>query len=503
MQQTENGALSNSTTGDARLDLFSKVTRNTPENLLDMLLEKSWEQNKLDTLKIVFNLRDCREGKGEREQFRRAIMWLIKNHQLDLEANIINIPFYGRFKDLLFLLGTPLEEKMLRFYVRQLEDDKALVGTEKSKEISLAAKYAPNEGGEHDKKYGAASKFARALGGNKKTYRKEWLGVLRREIDKNSILVEMRMTNTAEDWDKINFSKIPSLALKKYKKAWNRHQKERYEGWLESVKKGESKINVMRLMPHEIAEPYICINLCRLNLLPTPDETVEVQWKAFVDQTRKTSKFKNALSVVDVSGSMLSGGNPAPLLVAISLGLLTAELTEGPFHNKFFTFSSTPKLEEVKGDSLLERVKNISNAHWEMSTNIQAVFEVLLSSAKMFECPEEKMPKTIFVFSDMQFDQAGRNMTTNWEQIKEQYREAGYALPRLVFWNLSGKTFDFPVTANESNVSLISGFSADLLKMIIEGEDLSPVELMLKTIRGPRYDRVKEVKMFHTMSTRK
>jgi hypothetical protein len=300
------------------------------------------------------------------------------------------------------------------------------------------------------------------------------------------------MTNKPEDWASIDFSKVSSVALKKYKKAWARHQPGRYQTYLESVKKGEVKMNVLRLMPHEIVGPYLCDSA-------SVDQTIEAQWISFVEQTRKTTKFANALGIVDVSGSMsdVYGAKVKPINVAVSLGLLLAELTTGPFHGRFFTFSSSPVLETVTGDSLYEQVRHMHTTHWDMSTNIQSAFDTLLSSAEMLGCTDEQLPKTIFVFSDMQFNTATDCYSTNWETIKSRYHALGYTLPRLVFWNLRGDTVDFPVSASESNVALIGGFSADLLGMLIDGENLSPVELMLKVIHSDRYDPIKLGKEDH------
>ena len=296
---TENGAPSLPTTGDARLDLFAKINRDTPESSLYGLLSKSWEKDPLDTLKIIFHLRDCRGGKGEREQFYRALRWLIDNNRAHLERNMHLIPFYGRFKDLLVFLSTPVEPQMLVIYTKQLKTDSALLGTPNAKQVSLAAKYAPTEGGKHDRLYSASKKFSNALGCTKQAYRKLWLGPLRKQIDENSILVERHMTDDPKDWANIDFSKISSVALKKYKKAWERHEPERYKSYLSSVIMGEKKMNVLRLMPHEIVS-------CYLSSRGKLDKTVETQWTSFVEQTKKAreTKFEGALAVVDVSGSM-------------------------------------------------------------------------------------------------------------------------------------------------------------------------------------------------------
>ena len=512
---TENGAPSLSTTGDARLDLFSKVCRDTEVDRLVGLLERSWAVSPLDTLKIVFHLRDCRGGKGERQQFTNAMYWLMDSHRPEFEANFQHIPFYGRWKDLLAFLGTAYEAETIKLYTKQLQEDMALLvlGGGKEKQLTLAAKYAPSEGQSFDTKYQAATKFARSMGMNKRGYRVNVLRPLRSQIDANALLLERHMTDRPSDWESIDFSKVPSIALKKYKRAFERHQKERYAAYLDSVKKGEKKINVLRLMPHEIVGAYIGGGV-RVSV-EGPDSTVETQWKAFVEQTRAKATFGNAISMVDVSGSMGRRGNlnpkaVSPITVSVAMGILIAELTTGPFRDKVITFAAEPKLISLEGETLYSKTKGLTTGAAE-NTNIQAAFDLLLNSAKMFKAAPDQMPKTLFIFSDMQFDDiqdlplGGNYVTaadgslqwipvpkpvTNFEALKQKYADAGYQLPRIVFWNLRGDTDDFVVSKDDHGTACISGFSSDLLKLVIDGKDISPLKVMLEAIGDPRYDRI-------------
>lgn len=475
---TENNAVSYSTTGDARLDLFFKTVRNTPENELVSLVEKSWNVNPLDTLKILFHLRDCRGGKGERKQFYTSMKWVLKAQPTAFVANIDNIHHFGRYKDLLEFLGTNAESLIVHKFAHQLLLDKTSL-QENAKEITLAAKYAPTEGCFHDRTYDAVQKFCSAMGITKKQYRKEFLVPLRKHLR----IVEAAMCN--KKWEDIDFSKLPSVALKKYKSAWKSHCEDRYATFLKRVTEGKTKMNVARLHPHEILKDYATLLHC---VEPTIDPTIEVMWTQFVKNLREKTTIKNALAIVDVSGSM----NGLPLQVAVSLGMLIAELNEGSFHDCFLSFSSTPTIEKLRGDTVCERVTNMIKTHWDMSTNIQGAFDIILNTAKMFNTPETNMPRTLFILSDMQFDVAcPRNNVTNWDEIERKYREAGYKRPHIVFWNLRGDTIDFPVTKDVPNCSMISGFSADLLEMFTDGEELNPYSLMRKTIDRERYSRVK------------
>lgn len=491
---TENGASSLSTTGDARLDFFTKVCRDTPKEYLETLLANSWSVDPLDTLKLVFHLRDCRgSGKGERKQSEIALRWLLTNHPEVVKANVGNIPFYGRWKDLHAFFGTTYEADMIRFYTTQLQIDLLKIHTGEAASLSLAGKYAPTEGQALDRQYQAAGKFAKGMGVNKRGYRTKVLVPLRRQLDANSVLVERHMTDLEGDWASIDFSKVPSLALKKYKRAFERHQGERYAAYLASVKAGTAKINVGRLMPHQMVGAYVNDHG---TVASDMDGTVETQWAAFVEGTRKSTKIGNAIAMVDVSGSMCKNfcstkSGVAPILVSISLGILLAELATGPFNGKFITFTGVPTLQNLKGSTLHSNVKGMVTGVAE-NTNIQAAFDLILNSAKMFGCSAEQLPTTLFIFSDMQFDAVSGygSEATNWDEIKLKYQQAGYKMPRVVFWNLRGDTKDFVVGAEESNVVCLSGFSSDLLRLVVDGESLTPLQMMFRAIHNPRYDRV-------------
>lgn len=227
---------------DARYALF-RVTKDIPTNILWSILGQSWEISPLDTLKIVFYLRDCRGGKGLRKIFYKSLEWIGNRYPEVVIANLENIPFYGRYADLLVFFGTPLEDGMIKIYTRQLSEDR--ISLSMDREISLAAKYAPSEGCFYDKNFKAATKFAKALKVNLKDYRMFYLSPLRRQLDVSSVLVERRLTPSLRET--IPFEKVPEIAKKKYKKSFMRHQPARYADFVKKEapkRKISSKTNL-------------------------------------------------------------------------------------------------------------------------------------------------------------------------------------------------------------------------------------------------------------------
>lgn len=480
---TEKGALSHGTTGDPRVNLFFKTVRNIPEGTLWTLLDESWAADPLDTLRLIFQTRDCRGGKGEKKIFYDSMKWMIsRGHTEILRLNLYNIPFYGTWKDLWMLVNTPIEKDMFELYASTLKRDKKRML--ESKPISLAAKWAPTEKGKHDRTQKLAHLLANLMNVDMQTYRKEYLSPLRRY----SNIIETKMATN--DWGSIEYKTVPSVCLLKHRKAFERHDADRFKAYLEAVKAGKETINAKMIFPHQLVGYYLKNDKY--------DATIEAQWSALVKHIGSMGKFTNVLSIADVSGSMFTSQKVQPIEVSISLSLLLAEVSEEPFKGQIITFSSDPKFHQVKGSTLQAKVQSVSRMNWGMTTNFQKVFDLIIQRCKRYHVPEENMPQRLYVFSDMQFDSAVGNGwsenpqgLTNHEALVKKYKESGYKIPDIIYWNLCGSTPDFPTTSDESGVALVSGFSPNLLRLFLDNGELNPYSLMRKAIDSVRYKRVR------------
>ena len=93
-------------------------------------------------MKLLFYIRDIREGLGERELFRNLIRHTAKTWPESARKNISLISEYGRFDDLMCLMGTPSEEAVVELIRTQLNQDcEALKKQEISMHIFL---FSPN-----------------------------------------------------------------------------------------------------------------------------------------------------------------------------------------------------------------------------------------------------------------------------------------------------------------------------------------------------------------------
>ena len=432
---TENGALTYTTTGSAVLDLFSMggALRSSEEERIRMLVDLAYREDPVKTMAVLLYLRDCRGGQGEKRVFKVAIKRLIEAHNLNKKSLYEAISKYGCYKDV-FDIFTP--EEIAPVIAPIIEEHKTL------SKGTLLEKWMPSVKGARS---GYAHKLAKLLGMTDKEYRK-YLSSKRAALN----LVESKMCKN--EWDKIDYPSVPSRANLIYSDAFNRHDAERYSAFLNKVEKGEEKINTSVLYPYEV-----------FNKINTPN--ADVLWDNLKDYTNG----ENALVVCDTSGSMCcSYSGVLPISVSVSLALYFAERNKGIFHNEFITFSENPCFQKIEGTTLKEKFHNIEKANWGMSTNLQKVFDLVLNSAVKNKVPEEEMPTTIYIISDMEFNYCVDG--TNLDGIIKKYNDAGYKLPRLVFWNVNSKQNNVCASKDTSGVMLVSGCSPSVFAVATNPE---------------------------------
>ena len=491
---TENGALGYATTGKELLDLNFAVAslRNVSEDEIILRFKKAFYENKKLAIKWAFFARDVRGGLGERRLFR-IIMCFLSNESPD--AVIKTLPLfaeYGRWDDLIYLLkrtvNSEVHNRIIELITIQLVEDRAKYNH--SKPISLLAKWMPSENASSEQTKKIASYIRKQLMLSSKEYR-QMLSELRKYID----VTERKMS--ANEWGEIKYESVPSKANLNYKDAFMRHDEQRRKEYLEKLTKGETKINSSVLFPHEIVKRYR--EMCGTKSYYDPhikklDTTLEEMWKALPDTVKGND---NTIVVADGSGSMQCniGGNTQALDVANALAIYFAEHSSGVFKDKYITFSNHPKFVDLSyGQTLKDRL-NIAYGHDECAnTNIEAVFNIILTTALQNNLKQEELPKNILIISDMEFDSATYCYNTNeklFTTMSKRYEVCGYKLPRLVFWNVNSRTNTIPVRENENGVALVSGFSTNICQMVMSNET-DPFKCLLNTLSSKRYDAVEE-----------
>lgn len=460
---TENGARSLKSTLRHTVDFFGLggSLRTRSEQDIISMFAKSFAEDALTALKILFYIRDVRGGQGERRTFKVCFNWLAKQYPDIASKNLRNVVEFGRWDDLYTTRNTPLWNSHVLPMIRSEWFES---------ESSLMFKWIASEN--------ASSKTTRQIAGEIRTF----LGISSREYRKTLSarraaldVVERKMCSNS--WAEISYSGVPSKAALNYKNAFSKHDGVRYDEYIANVKSGNATINAGTLYPYDIVEK--CFR-------GDDSSTLDVLWSSLPDYLNGDTS--NGIVVADVSGSM-SG---RPMSVSISLAMYVSERNHGAFKDCFVTFSETPTLQRVVGNNIRERTMNLSAAAWGMNTNLESVFNLILNTAVANDVPASDMPTKIYIVSDMEFDAACSNSSaTLFQVVKSKYLDAGYELPDLIFWNVNARGSHVPVRFDEQGTCLVSGSSPSILKSLLAGKIISAKQIMLDTINVPRYDVVK------------
>ena len=484
---TENGAFAyDSTAQGALLDLFSQIGALRPrtDREIEQKFAAAFREDKLLATKMLFYSVDIRQGGlGQRRTFRICLRWLAENHPEIVNKNIELIPYFNRFDSWFVLCGTKCEKLMWENVAKTLAADMKAYNASTAKKIvpvSLLAKWMPSENTSSVKTRQMATKAMRALHLEPRKYRK-MLSALRKHIN----VVERQMS--AGEWGLIDYAKVPSYAMHNYGSAFAKHDHERFDAYLKSVKKGEVKINASVLYPYDLVEKYMNIREAGTHygdcfVARNENAVVEAQWKAMPNYLTKPM---NTVVMADVSGSM----HGRPMATSIGLAIYLAQRNTGLYHNQYMTFTNEPHFVNIKeGASLLENVQKVAAAGVGYSTNLEKAFQEVLDVAVANRVPANQMPKTFVVISDMEIDHYMRP-GRHWDFLKvmeARYNAKGYKLPKIVMWNVNARKDT--VLSQDENTIFISGQSPSSFKALCQNLDgITAYELMLQVLNGKAY----------------
>ena len=523
---TENGANALKSTTSAVLDLFVKAPSMLKPNDDDIeelksLIRTAIEEDPQLTLKCIFYLGDIREGAGVRKVFTESIRLLAKEYPKMLKFVLPQIPEFSRWDVLVkALIYTDFEDALTGIIKYQLETDL------ESTTPSLCAKWlpSPSSSSKNTRKLGRRLSHLLNFSGKKltgdpdidKEIKKEdniifskILTRLRKDLD----IVEHYIATI--DYDKIDYSKVPSVALNRYQSLFLKYDNARFMKWVYEAAEGKAKINSKRLYPFEIIKNILDNSLHFLyirnenRISMTKAFLADAQWKNMEDVIE--GKELNWLVMADVSGSMEDYDN-IPIATSIATAIYCAEKTQGVFHNKFMTFSKKPEIVDIKGDTICEKVENAYRANWGVNTDLEKAFDLILEVAVNNKLKQEELPQTLLIISDMEFDEArgqyyyheNEDSKTLFKEIQEKFNKYGYEMPTCVFWNVNADV-KFPVDSEEKGCILLSGYSNNNFRALL-GADLiqeephlidttekvivTPYESMVSILNSERYEKI-------------
>ena len=512
--------------------------------------------------KLWAQTRNVRGGKGERDISAKLLIHLGRRCPEVTSAMVRLVPHFGSWRDVREIValvnksGCPddqgLRTSLLRLHADQLQKDREIMEKMKGGEVpeeklTLAGKWAARENKSHKN---VAVEIAEMMDFGDESNKRRGYRKLIAELGAQLEVAEQKMCSGA--WQSIKPGSVPSSCLAKKGKALQnlypdldknrkshpkKDQLRRPENedrmacrenvleHAEQCKKGKARMHGRNLQLDQLAGRYM--NKLKANPCATEDSLWEAQWKDTVDCYKQEIEDESEvnypptsiLPLVDMSGSM-SG---TPMEVAAGLGVLLSKITKHEiFRDLVLTFEATPKFHTVKGSTLHECMRSIMRTPWGNNTNIEMAVEKLVKMCKDADVHVDDLP-ALAIFSDMQFDAARREETparyqygryggycapkdapeweTQYETLIRICAKYGYdRVPHVIYWNLRGDTDNVPVKSDTKGVTMMAGFSGDLLKMFLTGKLLSkagerpdPNAAVRVALEDPMYDCVAEV----------
>lgn len=485
---TENGAIAHKSTLIKVYDMFALggAYRQRPGEDCILLFKNAFEEDQTLALKCLFYLRDIRGGQGERRFFRVCFNWLARVYPDVARRNLINVAEYGRYDDLYCVVGTPVEKDMFELITTQLKADIASLQESEYEGVSLLAKWLKSENASSKETKYLANKTRVALKLTHKAYR-QLLSALR----KRSNVLERLMSNG--EWNKIEYSKIPSRAGLIYRNAFAKRDAERYKEFIESK---EAKVNASALYPYDMVAK---VTSKLSNWYWEKEEEMDELEREAINKfwANKTDYMKGSnkkiLGMIDTSGSMTSNsyGGVAPIDVAISIGMYAAEGLTGPFANHFISFASRPQLIEIEGIDFVDKVRRIYKQNLVDNTNLRAAFDLIRDIALQPGVDRGSLPDTLVVVSDMEIDRGSYwhsdfERATEMESIRAEWESLGLKMPNLVYWNVNARN---NIVLDSKEATYVSGCSPVIFESILTGK--TGWDLCLDKLMSERYNQVK------------
>ncbi len=468
---TENGDISYCSTGDVFLDLFSLIGSSRKNvKVIKPIFNKALSIDFKKTLAIMLYTRDIKNGLGERDVFRCMYEILGDRNPKIASSMIEPVITCGRYDDILSLIDTEARPYLIKHLKKTLKNDMK----NQAKSVTLLSKWLPSVNCHNKQRKALGKKIACLLGITEKAYRK-CLSTLRKDR-----IIENNLRKMDYSFD---YQKVPSLALNKYREAFKRNDGVRYHEYISDVTNGKAKIHTDTLYPYDIIKTY------SPDMSQDEKEMMEAKWQ---NMKATLPELKNTIVVRDGSSSMTCY-NGLPINVATSLAILFSEYLEGNFKNSFITFSSHPEIVNLdKCKNLYEKLETTYEYNDCSNTNILKVYKLIAELEK--NTSKENQIRRIIIISDMEFDHGVDNVPT-YQTFKEIFTENGLTIPQVIYLNVCSRSIHFAATKDEQ-VILISGASKNLVSLLDDTTDFTPITLMNKALEPYReiVDKIMEGK---------
>ena len=487
------------------LDFYFKIKQNTDYLTLIKLLKESAKSSLIDTIVLAFYIRDCRGGKSFRKIGNESLQWLAINYPIEMMKVLHLIPEYGRFDDLYNFYPNRIDLTRLDNYLTNISQETIenvkilqnysidLIVTQLKKDfnnmikggnVSLMAKWAMTEGQKLDQIYNLVETTCQFMQISKKEYRKKYLTPLRNHLQ----IVEKYMCQN--EWNKINYYKVPKKAMTNLSKAFQKHDKNRFKTFRAT---NINRVFMHKSLPHVIVKEYSKIGLNSLsNLSSLVIPNIEQKWMEIITTFKNSGHLKNTIVVIDTSGSMYVEKvnnkyteTRYPLNVTLSLGLLIARCTEGVFANSVVNFSNNPKLNYLdSNETLLKSLQKLTNLEIDKAINLQNIFEFIINTDK-----DNQVDRVIFLS-----DNSIRNLDPQWnihlKLVTKKYIEIGQIVPTILYFNINSSDID--ISVNNGFIE-VSGMNDEIQDCLLNNDVFTPVNILNNVLSNERYNPIRNI----------
>lgn len=483
---TENGAISNSSTGDIFVDEFSKAPLYRNRDYRDVCNDQSllWDINPLMSMRFIFYLRmitrkvkisneyitdKTQTGQGVRDEVFKRLLWVAENHKNEFIKNIWMLPLVGSWKDIWVLLfyditlGVNAIDKKIMFELLK-------EGLEHKEHSELIRKFMP--------RIKSSSKLTTdwtRITNDLAIEFSEYIGLTKKQYNKfkaNGSAHEFQKIICSRRYDELNWNLIPGKALSLIVKSKfiEKHKlTDSYTSWLEKqpIAKYTGYVYELGKIFHENS----------WNLPLYKKHTLNKQFQSLIEKAKENGKItENVWCALDTSGSMgvrTSAGVTA-LDICMSLGVYFSTLNEGAFHKNVIMFDNTSRIKQLSGE-FCDMMSQIPYNAMGGTNFMSVVNEIVRVRRNNPNIPLSDYPKTLLIVSDMQFNPAMGNVATNYEAMKAKLNEV---FPKefvdemkFIWWNVTERLKDFPSQISDGGTYMLGGLDGAVISLLL-GENI-------------------------------
>lgn len=484
-EDLEEYSLSEEAKEDCLINFYAKAgfLRYEKDEVIINIFMDAYNENPHQAMKLLFYLRDKEKGLGERRVFRVIIKHLGKMNSSYLASNIDLIPVYGRWDDLYSLFDTYLQGEAIGLIRKQISLDlKADVPSNMCKWLK-----SENASSKESKDFARKTRIAMDL--SSKEYR-NLLTLLRKRVN----IVEHEMSNN--NWKSIKYGDLNYRIIKRYKKAFVRHDKKRFLDYIRVLEEE----NVEEVKEKSELYPFDIIDgICNGSNDAERKHLLEM-WENIPDYNVKNSGDTLVCPAL-TKKNIYSKNKEVVFSAGISTALYLLDKNKDKFKDYILINNPHPNLKRIKSENLIDRINETAKACVAEEINIESILDIILFAAIKNGLDRDKLPKRILFIFDSHCVLSNRDRKdvkeyllsdSEYRRIKSKWGKSGYEVPKLAFWRIDECNKNAKVLEDGKGFQYAFGYSDEIFKFFINGEKVTSQSMLEDVINNERYSKVRE-----------